>query len=124
MNEKHMSAEESAELLRRAGVVIHPVPDPNSLSGGVAGTWSYECLPRKGRCQVDDAELTINLRLDAADLSDVPDVRKIEAWLDELLKTPTTVEKVAAAAWRVSGLTATATGRTANHGPITFRVPS
>ena len=44
--------------------------------------------------------------------------------LAELLSVPVIVEEVAVAARLKWGMTATAEGRTARHGPITFRVPA
>jgi hypothetical protein len=97
-----------------------------SLSGGAAGRWAYECLPRDGRCEMggaDDPPLRLELRLESRRLDAPPDVCEVQAWFDALVATPTTVEKAAAAAHREWGLVATARGTVeGRHGTITFTV--
>jgi hypothetical protein len=94
-----------------------------ALRFGVAGLWRYECRPAAGRCAIDDAVLNIALTLEGV-TARPPDVNAVEAWLGELLRTPTTAERVAVEAHARFGFAASVTGHADKHGPITFRVPA
>lgn len=83
--------------------------------------WSYQALPRVGRCRLADDEMYVSLTLTAAPASEVPDVRAVDAWLKGFLAGPTTAEEVALAAaarWKVA---ATVEASAASHGPIVCR---